>query len=116
MNKIILSGRLATDVTFSELPNERKTKKAQFTLAVDRTSGTAPQKSDFFQCEVFNTLAETVAEYLHKGNKIIIEGTMNIDVVESMSNMGKIYKTYPKVRGNNIEFIDSKRKDDDENE
>jgi len=107
MNKIILSGRLATDITLSELPNEQKTKKAVFTLAVDRVPGTAKQKSDFFSCEVFNSLAESSSKYLHKGSKIILEGAMNIDVVESESENGKVYKSYPKVRGTNIEFIDS---------
>lgn len=78
MNKIILMGRLTRDVEI-RMTNSKK-KVACFTLAVPRK--TKDEQADFIDCVAFEPLTNICEEYLTKGLKIVIDGTLNINTYE----------------------------------
>ena len=78
MNKVILMGRLVRD------PEVRYTQTgkvvAQFTLAVDRpfTNQDGQREADFINCVLWGKLAELLGNGVHKGQKILVEGRLQI--------------------------------------
>lgn len=78
MNKVELLGRTTADV---ELQKSKDGKEyARFTLAVQRKLD--KEKTDFLDCVAFGKLAETIAKYVKKGNRIIVCGNIQTSVVE----------------------------------
>lgn len=76
MNKIVLLGRLTKDI---ELRQAGETSVANFSLAVNRTFHRDGEPDvDFFNCIAFGKRAETLAQYVHKGNQLAIEGHVQI--------------------------------------
>ena len=83
MNKVILIGRLTADpelrlTTTSAIPVTR------FSLAVDRPMAKEGQQDvDFIDCMAWRKLGEIVAEYLHKGSLVAVEGRLQIRPYET---------------------------------
>lgn len=77
MNKIILVGRLATEV---DMKKSGETKYGKFILAVNRAG--KKNEADFIQCTVFGKTAETMFEWCRKGHRIGIEGHLQISQYE----------------------------------
>ena len=78
MNQVIMSGRIATDVTCRETTNG--TKVANYRIAVEKRYKREGQPTaDFFNCVVFANGAEFAEKYLKKGMKIIINGELQND-------------------------------------
>lgn len=76
MNKIILMGRICSDVEVRTTPNG--TNVCTFRIAVDRRfqqSG-EERKTDFFNVVAWRTTGEFVNRYFGKGRMILIEGEM----------------------------------------
>lgn len=78
MNKIILSGRLTADPESKFTPNGKQV--TRFRLAVDRgfKKDDGTKETDFFSCEAWGKTAEVVEKYCFKGNKILVEGRVQI--------------------------------------
>ena len=77
MNKIILLGRLTRD------PEIRYTQTgacvAQFTLAVDRPyTKDGSREADFISCVTWGKTSETIGNYVHKGQRLLVEGRLQI--------------------------------------
>lgn len=70
MNKVILCGRLTRDVDVRYSNGEESTAVARYTLAVDRNG----DEADFVSCVAFGKTGEFAEKYLHKGQKILVEG------------------------------------------
>ena len=104
MNKVILIGRNTKDpeLTYTQTNNKAVCK---FTLAVDRRFD--KEKVDFINCVAWEKLAETIAKYCTKGQKIAVEGRMEIRNYEKDGH--KIYIT--EVICDSMEFVDSKNKE-----
>lgn len=91
MNRTVLVGRITKELDLRKTPSGASV--IQFTLAVNRKNKVAGQpEADFINCVVWGKTAETMAQYLHKGSLIGIEGriqTRNYD-----DNQGrKVYVT-----------------------
>jgi single-strand DNA-binding protein len=76
MNKVILMGRLVAE---PEIRVSGETTVARYRLAVDKA--VKPKKegeptADFISCVAFNKRAEFAEKYLHKGTKIVVEGSL----------------------------------------
>lgn len=104
MNNVQLLGRLTRDV---ELRESSKTKKtfAYFSLAV-------PNGEDamFIDCVAFDKLAETIEKYVKKGNRLLVEGSINVSTyVDKDGNNRKSTNVFV----NKITFIESAKKEDD---
>ncbi|MDQ4144902.1 MAG: single-stranded DNA-binding protein [Actinomycetota bacterium] len=72
-NGIFLSGNLVKD------PELQATKSGKFVtsfrIAVDE-AGTTHKDSGFFTCQAWGQLAENLAETLHRGERVIVVGTL----------------------------------------
>lgn len=101
MNLVVLTGRLTRDpeVKFGQ-SGKAYTK---FSLAVDR----AFQKgeTDFINCAAFGKTAELIGEYLRKGSKMGVTGSLLMNRYEVNGEKRTSYE----VAVNNIEFLDSKQ-------
>lgn len=75
LNRIMMMGRLTAD---PELRNTQNgTELATFGVAVQRPkSKDGEAETDFFNCIAWKNRAKIVSEYYHKGDMILIEGTL----------------------------------------
>lgn len=103
MNKIVLLGRLTRDI---ELRQAGETSVANFSLAVNRTfHRDGEPDADFFNCVAFGKRAETLAQYVHKGNQLAIEG--HVQIGSYTNKDGVNVKTFD-VMIDGFDFISSK--------
>ncbi len=71
MNKVILVGRLTKD------PEPKSNTVVKYTLAVDRKFKRDGQPTaDFIECVTFGRQSEFALQYLHKGMKVGVCGSM----------------------------------------
>ena len=81
INRVVLTGRLTRDIELRRTQSGAAV--ASFTLAVDRSFNREGQpEADFINCVAWNRSAETMAQYLHKGSLIGVDGriqTRNYD-------------------------------------
>jgi single-strand DNA-binding protein len=78
-NKIILVGHLTRDVTMAYLPSQ--TAVAEIGLASSRKfktqSGEAREETCFISAKAFGKQAETLSQYVKKGDPILVEGRLS---------------------------------------
>lgn len=105
MNKIILMGRLTKDPEVKYTNNGKDV--AQFTLAVNRPIKNAEgnYEADFINIVAWNQTAEVVGNYVHKGQRLLVEGRLQIRTYDAKDG-SKRYVT--EVVASNIEFIEKK--------
>lgn len=104
LNRIILIGRLTRDPELRYTATGKAV--TQFTLAVDRAFPTqqGEKEADFITIVTWQQLAETCANYLHKGRLTAVEGRLQIRNYEN--NEGKkVYVT--EVVADNVRFLES---------
>lgn len=108
MNKIILIGNLTKD------PESGATNSgiayARFTIAVQRKfkNENGEYESDFINCIAWRNTAEFIDKYFEKGNKIAIEGSIQVRSYEAQDD-SKRYAT--EVIVESAEFVQSKTTD-----
>ena len=98
MNITILMGRLTRDPELKYTSNGKA--YANFTLAVQKTK----DEAEFIDCIAWEKTAENIAEYFGKGNRILIQGRLNVSNYEQNGEKRK----FTRVQAFNFEFIDSK--------
>lgn len=79
LNKIMLIGNLGRNPELSYTPSGKAVTK--FSVAVsrrmnDRETGERREETTWFNIVAWERLAETMNQYLHKGDKVYIEGRM----------------------------------------
>lgn len=103
-NTIILLGRLGKD---PEIKVIGENKLASFNLAVTRSK----DKTDWFNCQVWQKQADTAEKYLKKGSQILISGSM---IIETWEKDGKTnYKNI--VNGKSFQMVGAKGDNKSEN-
>lgn len=102
MNKVIISGRTTADIELKTTPSG--TSVASFTVAVDFGYGEKKQTS-FLDVVAWQKQAENAARYVHKGDRVIIDGRLQTRVYESNGQKRKVTE----IVANEIEFIETKR-------
>ena len=107
LNKIILIGRISTDLELKETSNGNPVVK--FNLAVNRMK----DGTDFIPVQVYGKMAENLVKYQNKGSQIAIEGSMRVDNYEG-NDGNKKYITY--VLAQNVHFLDKKNTSETNNE
>ncbi len=79
LNKIMLIGNLGKDPEMNY--TQSGTALTKFSLAVSRSyktsSGEKRDETEWFNIVVWDKLAETCNQYLHKGSKVYIEGRVS---------------------------------------
>lgn len=104
INSVVLTGRLTKE---PELRYTRQnTPTISFVLAVDRAIKKDGQPdADFISCIAWNKTAELMAQYLHKGSLIGIEGRIQTRNYENQQGQ-RVYVT--EVVANSVQFLESK--------
>lgn len=104
MNNVQLLGRLTKDV---ELRVSKKNKKsfAYFTLAVSNG-----EDAMFIDCVAFDKLAETIEKYVKKGNRLLVEGSINAFTYKDEDGNNR---KSTNVFVNKITFIEYAKKEDE---
>lgn len=74
MNKVIISGNLVKDM---EVTTTKKTDIGNLVIANNRGYGD-DQRTTFVRCSLFGKRVESMEEYLVKGAKVLITGTLDI--------------------------------------
>ena len=78
MNKVFLIGNLTRDPEIRETPSG--VPMCRFAIAVQRpySSQDGERQTDFFECTAWRGLAETIARFTKKGNKVAVAGSIQI--------------------------------------
>lgn len=78
LNKAIIIGNLTRDPELRSLPSGIKV--CSFSVATNRVwkdkNGSRQEAADYHNIVVFGRQAETVSQYMRKGNSILVEGRM----------------------------------------
>ena len=75
MNKVFLIGNLTKDVELTETAGGAAV--CRFSIAVNRPYTTdGERQTDFFTCTAWRVLAETIAKYCKKGDKVAVVGSV----------------------------------------
>lgn len=101
INVVILVGRLTKDAEIQMTGSGKKL--CRFTLACNKPNG-----CDFVPCTAFDKTAEVLATYGKKGKQIGIDGRLSVEQKEN--------RTYFNVIAKNITLLDSKPKEETEDE
>ena len=78
MNQVNLLGRLTKDPELKY--GASGTAFCKFTLAVNRAF--KKDETDFINCTAFGKAAETIAEYVRKGDQFAVTGRIQVDTFE----------------------------------
>ena len=73
MNKVIICGNVVSDAVFKKVC---RFSIASNTIAKD-SDGEWSDYANFFDCVIFGKFGESMEEYLTKGTKVCIEGTLH---------------------------------------
>lgn len=110
MNKVILSGNLTHDPELTETSSGVSV--CRFSIAVNRRVD-GEQKADFYNVTAWRGLAETVAKYTQKGNKLLVIG--NIELGEYEDRDGN-KRTSVNIVAQDVEFLTPKSEQTEERE
>lgn len=84
-NRVILAGHLTRDPEVKTLPSG--TTLAEFGIAVNRSwkteSGEKKDRASFFDCKAFGKRGEVIAQYVKKGQALLVEGELEQERWES---------------------------------
>jgi single-strand DNA-binding protein len=109
VNKVIIIGNLGKDVEMRTMPNGNAV--ADFSVATtetwkDKTSGQKQEKTEWHNIVVFGKLAEICGQFLTRGSKVYIEGSLRTrDWMDQASNTKK-YKT--EIVAKDMQMLDSR--------
>jgi single-strand DNA-binding protein len=108
-NKVILMGNLTRDPELRYTP--KGTAIARLGLAVNRSwkteTGELREEVTFVDVDAFGRQAETIAQYLKKGNPLLMEGRLRLDqwddkqTGQKRSKLGVVLETFRFLGGGN---------------
>jgi len=95
LNKALVIGNLTRDPEIRSLPSGIKV--CSFSLATNRVwkdkNGARQESTDYHNVVVFGRQAETVAQYMKKGNSMLVEGRMQTRSWDDKNTGEKKYRT-----------------------
>ncbi len=105
MNKVFLIGNLTRDPELTETASGVSV--CHFSIAVNRSysSPDGERQTDFFNVTAWRGLADTVAKYTKKGNKVAVSGSIQLRTYDD--NQG-VRRTAVDVIAQDVEFLTSK--------
>lgn len=108
VNKVILIGNLGADPEVRYTPNGNAIANATLATSTswrDKQSGELQDRTEWHRIVFFNRLAEIVGEYLHKGSKIYVEGSLRTRKWQDKSGVDR-YTT--EIIANEMHMLDSR--------
>lgn len=109
VNKVILVGNLGQDPECRVLPNGGAVTNISVATSetwVDKQSGQPQERTEWHRVVFFNRLAEIAAEYLGKGSKVYIEGSLKTRKWQDQSGADR-YMT--EVVAREMQMLDSRQ-------
>ena len=105
INRVVLVGRLTRDPELRKTPSGASV--CSYTLAVSRNRSAQPgqPEADFISCVTWNRQAETMAQYLHKGSLLGIEGRIQTRSYDNQQGV-RVYVT--EVITDSVQFLEPK--------
>ena len=104
MNRIFLIGNLTRDPELSE--TQGGIAVCRFSIAVNRRrTADGEQQTDFFNVTAWRGLAENVAKFCQKGNKVAVVGNLQIRQYEDRDGQKR---TSVDVNADEVEFLTPK--------
>lgn len=104
INRVILVGRITKDIELRKTPNGASV--VSFTVACNRRSKAEGQPdADFINCVAWNRQADLMAQYLHKGSLIGVEGRIQTRNYEDRDGK-RVYVT--EVVAESVQFLEPK--------
>ena len=100
MNKVVILGRVCKEIDLQFAKGTGKA-VAKFSLAVPRAY--KKDETDFINCIAFDKRAETIATYVQKGQRVLIEGHIQTGSYTNKEGH-KVYTT--DIIVDNFEFIE----------
>ena len=109
MNKVVLIGRVTADPELRYTASDRAF--TRFTLAVNRTykNEDGETTADFISCVAWEKRAETIAQYVRKGNRLGIAGKIQTGSYEKEDG-SRGYMT--DVIVSELEFLENKSREE----
>ncbi|AXY58809.1 single-stranded DNA-binding protein [Acinetobacter sp. WCHAc010052] len=109
VNKVILVGTLGKDPETKTFPNGGSL--TQFSIAtsdswVDKNSGERKEQTEWHRIVLHNRLGEIAQQYLRKGSKVYIEGSLRTRQWTDQNGQER-YTT--EIRGDQMQMLDSNR-------
>ena len=94
MNRVFLTGNLTRDPEVKHIPASGNT-VANFGMAMnerwtDARSGEQRESVCFVEVEAWNRQAEIIGEYLKKGSRILVEGSLKFEQWEDDAGMNRM--------------------------
>ena len=112
VNKVILVGTLGKDPETKSFPNGGSI--TQFSIAtseawVDKASGERKEQTEWHRIVLNNRLGEIAQQYLRKGSKVYIEGSLRTRKWTDQNGQER-YST--EIRGDQMQMLDSRGQSD----
>lgn len=109
VNKVIIVGNLGKDPEVRYLPSGGAV--AKITVATseswkDKQSGEKQERTEWHNIEFFGRLAEIAGEYLKKGAKVYVEGSLRTDKYQDKQTGQDRYTT--KIVANEMQMLDGR--------
>lgn len=106
MNLVMLIGRLTRDPELKYLQGSG-TPVANFSVAVDRevTGKDGKKEVDFIDVQVWGKTAENCTNYINKGSKVAIQGSLKIDTYQNQAGENR---KITRVNATRVQFLDNK--------
>jgi single-strand DNA-binding protein len=108
INKVILVGNLGNDPEHRVLPSGGGVTNISVATSEswkDKTSGEQKERTEWHRVVFFNRLSEIAAEYLRKGSKVYVEGTLRTRKWQDQSGQDR-YTT--EIVGAEMQMLDSR--------
>lgn len=109
VNKVILVGTLGKDPETKTFPNGGSL--TQFSIATsetwtDKNSGERKENTEWHRVVLNNRLGEVVQQYLRKGSKVYIEGSLR---TRQWTDNNGVERYATEIRGDQMQMLDSKQ-------
>ena len=110
-NQVVIIGRAGNNVSEDVRHLQSGSMVAQVRLAVNRPGKDEMGNSitDWLTCEFWNKQAETLAQFVQKGDLISVAGSVRVDSWEQEGNKRQKYF----IRGENFQMLESRRAKDE---
>ena len=111
INKVILVGNCGQDPETKALPSGSAVTNISVATSEswkDKQTGSTQERTEWHRVVFFNRLAEIAGEYLHKGSKVYIEGSLRTRKWQDKSGADR-YTT--EIVASEMQMLDSKGQD-----
>ena len=109
VNKVILVGTLGKDPESKSFPNGGSV--CNFSIATsevwtDQQTGERREHTEWHRIVLHNRLGEIAQQYLRKGSKIYVEGTLR---TRQWKDQNQVERYSTEIRGDSLQMLDSKQ-------